>query len=128
MNYLTALQQATTRLEARGVEDETEAQAGLRLACLALSSPSLPGQEWALLGSELLAALTELYPDPAPIAVAARHPSIASSPARRALIRLVLVLANGYDRASAQSELPAQRRFAYAATAARLDGAVRGLM
>ncbi|MFK3984499.1 hypothetical protein ACI2K4_29510 [Micromonospora sp. NPDC050397] len=127
MNYVTALQRATTRLEARGVEDETEAQASLRLACLGLGSPDVPSREWALLGSELLAALTELYPEPTPIAVDATHPSIASIPTRQALIRLVAVLASGYDRASAQLELPAQRRFAYAATAARLDSAVRGL-
>ncbi|MGI5213887.1 hypothetical protein [Plantactinospora sp. CA-290183] len=127
MNYTTALQKATTRLKARGVKDETEAQASLRLACLAFDSPGVPAQEWALLGFELLAALAELYPDPAPIAVTTTRPSITSTPTQQALVRFVSVLAQGYDEASAQPELPTQRRFAYAATAARLNAAVRVL-
>ncbi|WP_307937321.1 hypothetical protein [Salinispora arenicola] len=69
MDYITALQQAITRLEERGIVDDTEAQAGLRLACLAFDSPDVPSQQWALLGFELLTALAELYPEPAPIAV-----------------------------------------------------------
>ncbi|MDG4784915.1 hypothetical protein O7626_03035 [Micromonospora sp. WMMD1102] len=129
MNYITALEQAITRLEARGVNDETEAQASLRLACLAFDdSPSVPAQQWALLGFELLTALADLYPDPAPISIAALSPSITSTSTQQALIRLASALATGYDRASAQPELPTQRRFAYAATAARLNAAVRGLV
>lgn len=128
MNYITALQQAVARLEERGVVDEAEAQASLRLACLAFDSPDVPSQEWALLGFELLAALTELYPDPAPIAVFATQSSITSTPMQRALIRFVSVLADGYDQASRQPQVPAQRRFAYAATAERLNAAMRGLM
>ena len=127
MNYIAALRQTTTRLEARGADDETEAQAGLRLACLAFDARSVPDREWALLGFELLAALDELYPEPAPIAVTATRPSAMSTPVQQALIRLVSVLANGYDQASTKPDLPTQRRFAYAATAARLNNAVRGL-
>ncbi|WP_213457095.1 hypothetical protein [Rhizomonospora bruguierae] len=128
MNYITALQQAVARLKEWGVVDDTEAQANLRLACLAFDSPDVPSQEWALLGFELLATLTELYPDPAPIAVLATQSSIASTPTQRALIRLVSVLADGYDQASRQPQVPAQRRFAYAATAERLNAAMRGLV
>ncbi|MFY1633721.1 hypothetical protein ACN27F_10645 [Solwaraspora sp. WMMB335] len=128
MNYITALRQATAYLEERGVVDETEVQAGLRLAGLAFDSPDVPSREWALLGFELLAALTELYPDPAPIAVLATRSSITSASTQQALIRFVSVLANGYDQASRQPELPTGRRFAYAATAGRLSGAARGLL
>ncbi|TCB89439.1 hypothetical protein E0H26_27930 [Micromonospora zingiberis] len=130
MDYITALQQAITRVEERGIVDDTEAQAGLRLACLAFDSPDVPSQQWALLGFELLTALAELYPEPAPIAVTVTtaRSSIASTATQRTLIRLVSVLGDGYDQASQQPELSAQRRFAYAATAERLNAAVRGLV
>ncbi|MEV2240123.1 hypothetical protein [Micromonospora sp. NPDC049891] len=130
MDYITALQQAITRVEERGIVDETEAQAGLRLACLAFDSPDVPSQQWALLGFELLTALTELYPEPAPIAVTVTtaRSSITSTTTQRTLIRLVSVLGDGYDQASQQPEVSAQRRFAYAATAERLNAAVRGLV
>ncbi|MFI7025128.1 hypothetical protein ACIBMZ_20665 [Micromonospora sp. NPDC049900] len=130
MDYITALQQAIVRLEERGVVDEAEAQAGLRLAAMGLDCPDMPSQRWALLGFELLTALAELYPEPAPIAVTVttvRFP-ITSIATQRALVRLVSMLGDGYDQASRQPQVPAQRRFAYAATAERLNAAIRGLV
>ncbi|MFD6756122.1 MULTISPECIES: hypothetical protein [Micromonospora] len=130
MDYIAALQQAIARLEERGVTDETEAQAGLRLACMAFDSPDVPSQQWALLGFELLNALAELYPEPAPIAITATtaRSSITSTATQRTLIRFVSILGDGYDQASQQPEVSAQRCFAYAATAERLNAAVRGLV
>lgn len=127
MNYLTALHQATARLQAAGVHDETEAQAGLRLACLAVRSPTLPDKAWALLGLELLTVLADLYPDPAPVTITAAQPSTTGPAVRAAILALVDVLADGYEHASAQPEQASGRRFAYAAAASRLHNAARGL-
>jgi hypothetical protein len=127
MNYMTAVRNATARIQAAGVNDEIEAQAGLRLACMAFRSPTASDQAWALLGLELLSVLAELYPDPAPVAVIAAQPSTVGPAVRSALVGLVLVLADGYERASAQPELASGRRFAYAAAASRLHSATRGL-
>lgn len=130
MDYIAALQQAIARIEERGVTDETEAQAGLRLACMAFDTPDVPSQQWALLGFELLTALAELYPEPAPVAITAAtaRSSITSTATQRTLIRLVSVLGDGYARGSRHPEASVQRRFAYAATAERLKTAVRGLV
>ncbi|MEJ3743159.1 hypothetical protein WEI85_07720 [Actinomycetes bacterium KLBMP 9797] len=127
MNYMTALRQATAQIQAAGVDDEAEAQAGLRLACLAFRSPTASDQAWALLGLELLSVLAELYPDPAPVAIIAAQPSTVGPPVRAAVFDLVRVLAEGYERASAQPQLASGRRFAYAGAASRLHSAARGL-
>jgi hypothetical protein len=91
MNFMTALRQATSRIQTVGVDDETEAQACLRLACLAFDSPNTPDRAWALLGLDLLTVQADLYPDPAPVAVTVVRPPATDAPVRMALADLELI-------------------------------------
>jgi hypothetical protein len=127
MNYVTALRQATSRIQTVGADDETEAQACLRLACLAFDSPNPPDRAWALLGLDLLTVQADLYPDPAPVAVTVARPPATDAPIRTALADLVRALADSYQHASAQPEPAIRRRFAYAAAASRLHSVAQGL-
>lgn len=129
MDYMTAVRQAAARIEAADVDDEVEAQAVLRLACLAFDGPAPPDRAWALLGLELLTVLADLYPDPAPatVTVTAAPPRLVSAALRAALADLVGALAAVYERASAHASLPGPRRFAYAAAASRLHTAARAM-
>lgn len=127
MTYETALRQAASRIQTAGVDDETETQAALRLACHAFDSQAAPDPTWALLGLDLLAVQAELYPDPAPIAITVARPPTVDTPVRAALADLVRALANVYGQASARPEQATGRRFVYASAASRLDRVARGL-
>ena len=124
MNYLSAIDQATTEIGTTDVGgDDTAAQAALSLATHAWEHLAGRDPAWDLFAVGVLTAADLLFPVRAPVILTVDVPAADTAQLRLRLAGLVTAVADRYKAAVADTTHPSVRRLQYAAAAAQLRAA-----
>jgi hypothetical protein len=126
MDYLIAVHQTANELR-HPAPDDLGAQVAIELVMHAWPLLASTDPTWDLLATDLLAIRDVLYPGRAPIMIAV-EPAVRDTRTVRGAVRLLLALAELFERATSDGAIHHTRRLQYAAAAIQVRRAARNLM
>lgn len=131
MDFDTAARQTIDTIAAGAEPDSDPVRAGLQLAFYAWQTcepEPTTATGWAMFGNGVCAAVDELGQPPEPFVVVADLPVPDTAQVRNQTAALAAAIAEHLDVASGNSQYAPDRRWAWAAAAARLRTAARDLV
>jgi hypothetical protein len=126
MDYLIAVHQVTDELR-HPAPGDLPAQAAIELVVHVWPHLASTDPTWDLLAIDLLAVRDTLYPDRAPLTTAVEPPTRDTRAVRDVVSRLLLALAELYERATDDGAIDHTRRLQFAAAAIQVRRAARNL-
>jgi hypothetical protein len=131
MDFYTATQQAIGSIEAGAEPDSDPIRAGLQLAVYAWQTcdpQPATATPWAMFGNGVCAAVDELGQPPEPFVVVADLPVPDTAHVRHQTAALTTAIAAHLEAAAGDAQRAPDRRWAWAAAAARLRTAADDLV
>ena len=131
MDFYTATQQAIGSIEAGAEPDSDPVRAGLQLAIYAWQTcqpQPATATGWAMFGNGVCAAVDELGQPPNPFVVVAELPVLDTAQVRDQAAALTGAIAAHLEVAAGDPRYAPDRRWAWAAAAARLRTAASDLL